>query len=81
MGDLFQKWHDPELGDRVAAACRKGYVELKTGGKVADEIFEELWRFAGGGKYVQPSKELATLALLAFCSSSATFSKRHRRRR
>jgi hypothetical protein len=31
-----------------------------------DEIFAELWGFAGGGRYLQSSKELATLALLAF---------------
>jgi hypothetical protein len=66
VGDLFEKWHDPELGDRIAAAFRKKYIELRNGGRVADEIFEELWRFAGGAKYLQPSKELATLALLAF---------------
>lgn len=67
VGDLFQKWHDPELGDRIAAAFRRKYVELRDQGSAADEIFGELWRFAGGAKYpLQPSKELATLALLAF---------------
>lgn len=66
VGDLFEKWHDPELGDRVAAAFRKRYLELKNAGKTPDEIFQELWSFAGGGKYLLPAKELATLALLAF---------------
>ncbi len=66
VGDLFEKWHDPELGDRIAAAFRERYVELRNDGRAADEIFGELWSFAGGGKYIQPAKELATLALLAF---------------
>src|SRR5581483_11629599 len=66
VADLFHKWHDPELGERVAAAFRHKYVELRNAGKAGDEIFEELWRFAGGGKYLQSSRELATLALLAF---------------
>jgi len=66
VGDLFQKWHDPNLGDRVAAAFRSRYIEVREAGRSGDEIFEELWGFAGGGKYLQPSKELATLALLAF---------------
>jgi hypothetical protein len=66
VGDLFEKWHDPELGDRIAAAFRRRYAELKNDGISPDEIFAELWGFAGGGRYLQSSKELATLALLAF---------------
>lgn len=66
VGELFERWHDPELGDRVAAAFRNRYAELKNAGKSPDEVFQELWSFAGGGKYLLPSRELATLALLAF---------------
>lgn len=64
--DLFEKWHDPELGDRVAAAFRTRYDQVKAAGMSPDEIFKELWAFAGGGRYLEPSKECATLSLLAF---------------
>ena len=64
--DLFEKWHDPELGDRVAAAFRKRYDEVRATGMAPDEIFQELWAFAGGGRYLNPAKECATLSLLAF---------------
>jgi hypothetical protein len=64
--DLFEKWHDPELGDRVAAAFRKRYDEVKAASMAPDEIFQQLWAFAGGGKYLDAAKECATLSLLAF---------------
>jgi hypothetical protein len=64
--DLFEKWHDPELGDRVAAAFRKRYDEVKAVNMAPDEIFQELWAFAGGGRYLDAAKECATLSLLAF---------------
>lgn len=64
--DLFEKWHDPELGDRVAAAFRRRYDELKAANTAPDEVFQELWAFAGGGRYLNPAKECATLSLLAF---------------
>lgn len=66
VGELFERWHDPELGDRVASAFRGRYVELKNMGKTPDEVFQELWSFAGGGRHLLPARELATLALLAF---------------
>ena len=64
--DLFEKWHDPELGDRVAAAFRKRYDEVKVTGMAPNDVFRELWAFAGGGGYLDPAKECATLSLLAF---------------
>jgi hypothetical protein len=76
--DLFEKWHDPELGDRVAAAFRKKYDEVKATSMAPDEIFRELWAFAGGGRYLDAAKECATLSLLAFLFEQCDIFEAHR---
>ena len=63
---FFSEWNDPLLGDRVAASFRVKYGLLKAEGKVGDEIFLELWRYAGVSKHASMSQESAVLALLAF---------------
>jgi hypothetical protein len=66
VGDLFHKWHDPQLGDRVASAFRAKYLELKEHGIVGDDAFHQLWVFAGAGQHETSAREVATLALLTF---------------
>ena len=63
---FFSNWNDPLLGDRVAASFRIKYKSLQSEGKVGDEIFHELWRFAGASRHASVSQESAVLALLAF---------------
>ena len=66
VSKLFASWHDPELGDRIARAFRSRYEELRSQSAAADEIFHELWKFAGGGTQQGIEKEAAVLAVLAF---------------
>ena len=64
--DFFSRWHDPELGDRIAKSFRSKYEALRDGGTLSDEAFFELWKFAGGGSQKSVEHEAAVLALLAF---------------
>jgi hypothetical protein len=64
--DLFSKWHDPLLGDRIAASFRARYETLKAEGKRGDEVFLELWRYAGASQHSSIARESAVLTLLAF---------------
>ena len=64
--NFFARWHDPELGDRVAGAFRSEYEVLRARGAIGDEVFFELWKFAGGGSQKSIEHEAAVLALLAF---------------
>ncbi len=52
--------------DRVAAAFRLRYRELKDEGMAPDEIFVGLQRFVAGGGVATPPNQAATLAILAF---------------
>ncbi len=63
---LFDEWHDPQLGDRIAKAFRSKYENLRSDNVVADEAFFELWKFAGGGLQKSINHEAAVLAVLAF---------------
>jgi len=63
---FFDEWNDPELGDRVAQAFKSKYQELRSTGVVGDEIFHELWQFAGGGAQETMNRTAAVLAVLAF---------------
>ncbi|SEG12850.1 hypothetical protein SAMN05421819_1883 [Bryocella elongata] len=63
---LFDKWHDPELGDRVAATFHAKYLELRDSGESGDDLLTHLWHYAGGGSQDGSAKETAVLALLAF---------------
>jgi hypothetical protein len=64
--ELFDKWHDPQLGDRIAATFRSKYIALRDSGNVGDELFHLLWQFAGGGSQKTPAHEAAVFALLSF---------------
>ena len=63
---FFSKGHDPGLGDRVARSFRSKYEELRDKGSVGDDIFFELWRYAGGGDQHTSRHEAAVLAVLSF---------------
>lgn len=63
---FFSTWHDPQFGDRIALAFRKKYEELKATNMPADDVFLELWKFAGGAERHAPRIEAAVLAVLAF---------------
>ena len=64
--ELFRKWHDPELGDRIANTFREKYKIFKRSGVAGDDLFQELWMFARGGGVTRPKDEAAVLAVLAF---------------
>lgn len=63
---LFDEWHDPEFGDRIAQTFRSKYEQLREENVVSDKAFYELWRFAGGGSQSSLEHEAAVLAVLAF---------------
>jgi hypothetical protein len=63
---FFAKWHDPELGDRIATAFRAEYERIRALGIIGNEAFFSLWKFAGGGVQKSIEHEAAVLALLAF---------------
>ena len=63
---FFDEWHDPQLGDRIARAFRSRYEQLRKEGIVGDEVFFQLWKFAGGGSQDSVPHEAAVLAVLAF---------------
>lgn len=63
---LFTEWHDPELGDRIAKAFRSRYEELRSEANTPDNVFFELWKFAGGGSQKSIEYETAVLAVLSF---------------
>jgi hypothetical protein len=64
--ELFSKWHDPMLGDRIATSFRTRYQTLRAEQKIGDEIFQELWRYAGATQHASMAQESAVLSLLAF---------------
>ena len=52
--------------DRMAAAFRLRYQELKGEGRAPDDIFSGLQKFIAGEAVASPSHQAATLAILAF---------------
>jgi hypothetical protein len=52
--------------DRVAAAFRLCYQDLKAEGRAPDDIFAGLQKFVAGDGVASPSHQAATLAILAF---------------
>jgi hypothetical protein len=62
---FFDDWHDPTLGDRVAERFKEEYTALKKNNVLPDDIFSQLFVFAGGGERGTPTHEVAVLAVLA----------------
>ena len=57
---------DPTRYDKVAAAFRRRYDELKRAGHPPDDIFVGLQRFVAGDQVPSPRDQAATFAILAF---------------
>ena len=57
---------DPTRHDRIAAAFRLRYEELRGDGLPPDEILAGLQKFVAGDRVTSPSHQAATLAILAF---------------
>jgi hypothetical protein len=57
---------DPTRHDRVAAAFRHHYEELKGEGMPPDDILGNLQKFVAGDDVFSPSHQAATLAILAY---------------
>ncbi len=64
--EFFGRSPNPALADRVAAAFRARYEELKGHGLGPDRIFAELQAFVSGDRVVVPAEQAAALALLAY---------------
>jgi hypothetical protein len=57
---------DQTRHDRIAAAFRRRYEELKDEGLPPDDIFVGLQKFVIGVDIVSPSRQAATLAILSY---------------
>lgn len=64
--DFFDNYYDPMLGDKIAAGFRAKYKALQAEGRIGDDIFHALWRYAGATQHGSVQQEGAVLALLAF---------------
>ncbi len=68
--DIVKKYlrglSDPTRHDRVAAAFRQRYEELKLEGLPPDDIFVNLQKFVAGNSIASPTLQAATLAILAY---------------
>lgn len=57
---------DQTRHDRIAASFRRRYEELKGEGLPPDDIFVGLQKFVMGNDIASPSRQAATLAILAY---------------
>lgn len=64
--DYFSKHHDPKLGDRVAQAFRGEYETLRNANHTPDDIFARLQLIGNGTTLATPSRQAATLTVLAY---------------
>lgn len=65
VAQFFNQWHEPTLGDQVAATFKEEYRKLKSAGLSPDNIFSELQSFAGGRKRGDADHEASVLSVLA----------------
>ena len=56
----------PESGEQIAEAFRHRYQQLSNDGLSPDEVFCELYQFAGSSQVVPPRREAAVLAVLSY---------------
>lgn len=78
VGELFNKWHDPSYGERLATAFREKYKDLKATSRVPSKIFYELQTWAGGEIRQAPEHELAVIIVLAYFFSTCDIFEPHR---
>lgn len=65
--NFFDRWTDPLLGDRVAETFRRRYQSLRGVGMIPDDIFSNLYAFAGGDSPdYSASQKVASWAVLAY---------------
>ncbi|VTS00636.1 ABC-three component system protein [Tuwongella immobilis] len=64
--DYFSNHHDPEQGDRVAQAFRSEYEALRNANLTPDNIFARLQLIGNGTTLATPSRQAATLTVLAY---------------
>ena len=60
----FTKNRRPDLGERIAEAFRRRYVQLNDGTRSADQVFGQLQQYAGMGG--EPPRQAAVLAVLSY---------------
>ena len=63
---FFDKWYDPEFGDKIAKAFREQYNSLREQKLTPNTIFNELQVWTGGEQRGTPEHELAVLTVLAY---------------
>lgn len=66
VGRLLDGLPRPESGEQIAEAFRHHYQQLNGDGLSPDEVFCELYRFAGRSEVVPPRREAAVLAVLSY---------------
>lgn len=64
--EFLTRYHEPTLGDKIAAAFRAEYDKLRSKGFGPDEIYFGLWEFAGGQERGVPKQESAVLAVISY---------------
>jgi hypothetical protein len=64
--DYFGNHYDPNLGDRVAQAFRSEYEALRDAPITPDDIFARLQLIGNGTTFATPSRQAATLTVLAY---------------
>jgi hypothetical protein len=63
---FFGKWHDLELGEKIATSFREQYKYLREQKCTPNAIFSELQTWVGGEQRGTPEHELAVLTVLAY---------------
>ena len=63
---LLSRLPRPESGEQIAEAFRNRYQQLSKDGLSPDEVFCELYKFAGTSQVVPPRREAAVLTVLSY---------------
>lgn len=63
---MLTQWPEPTYGDEIAEAFRLEYGRLKAAGHTPDEIFDDLYVFAGGRQHQDAKHLTAVLSVLAY---------------
>lgn len=66
LAAFFKQYHDPTIGDQVAARFRAEYLRLRESGHTPDDVFHQLQVFASGLDLRDTSRQAAVLVLLAY---------------
>lgn len=65
VDDFFKKWHDPTYGEKIAAAFRGKYEQLREE-FTPNEIFHELQKWIGGSEVGKAEHQMAVLIVIAY---------------